>query len=565
MRERMTLKQCVIGNILVVIVGFERRRFEKRCRDIEHTQEKLLLEIIKRNRLSDFGKRHGFSKIESISDFQEALPLTNYEYFRPYVNRVLKGDERALFGPREKVIRFATTSGTTGQPKYIPVTKTFVKRYWNGWKLWGSYVYLDYPKFYTRRIMYSASSLTEEKTESGIPCGAISGLIADMQTSVLKENYALPPAINKVKDVALKLYLGMRIAIPQKVRFFMTANPNTVLQHVQTADERREDIIRDIADGTCKGIEELGSEARKALLPYITKDIKKARRLEGCVKQSGRLYPRDYWPELDFLACWTGGPLKMYVNRLSRYFGNVAIRDIGLMATEGRMTIPTDDGTSAGPLDIENNFFEFVPEEMINDPSPTVLLPHQLEKGKKYFIILTTWAGLYRYDISDVVEVTGFLHNNPVVRYLNKGGHFSNVIGEKLSEYQAVSAMEMVIKKLRLDIDNFCLALSINGGPYYSILVEKDKITEDGIARKFISEYDKALRSLNISYHRRRSARRIKPASLRLVAPHSFDKLDEQLRKERGVGFDQFKHNHLITDEKILEKFQVLDEKFLEE
>jgi len=563
MKDRLTLKQYIVGNALRVMVGFERRRFEKSCRNARAVQERVLLEILARNSSSDFGKRCGFSKIRSIEDFQKAVPVAEYEDFRPYIDRVIGGDKEALFGPREKFVMCTRTSGTTGKPKYIPVTKTFISRYRKGWRLWGSYLLRTYPTCFARKIMFCASPLIEKNMEGGIPCGAVSGLIVDIQSTVLKENYALPLAINRVKDIDLKLYLGMRIAVPQNVGSFLTANPSTILQHVQRADEKKEDIIRDIADGTCKGIERIEGGIRQDILPYVRKDVKEARRLDRIVKESGRLYPRDYWPELDFLACWKGGPLKTYVSSLRRYFNDTPIRDIGLMATEGRMTIPMDDGAAAGPLDVENRFFEFISEESIDEAPAPVLLADELEMGKRYFILLTTWAGLYRYNVSDVVEVTDFFYNNPVLRYVNKGSHFLNVMGENVSEYQVVSAMGAVKKKLGLEFENFSLAASIGGGPYYCILIEKGKIEEGRMEERMLAEFDATLRFLNIEYNKRRRTRRLKPVRLLIIAEKSFDNVREQF-SEKGPGrLEQFKHRYLINDNNLLKRFTVLEEKVI--
>ena len=96
-----------------------------------------------------------------------------------------------------------------------------------------------------------------------------------------------------------------------------------------------------------------------------------------------------------------------YLNAYPEYFGDVPVRDVGLIASEGRMTIPIADGTPAGVLDIRHNIFEFIPAENIDDPMPETLLPHELQEGRDYFILLTTPGGLYRYNIHDKVRCRG--------------------------------------------------------------------------------------------------------------------------------------------------------------
>ncbi len=116
------------------------------------------------------------------------------------------------------------------------------------------------------------------------------------------------------------------------------------------------------------------------------------------------------------------------------------MRDVGLIASEGRMTIPMADATPSGVLDITTHYFEFIPEEEIDSPQPTVLAAHELKEGRTYFILPTTSYGLYRYNIYDVVRCTGFYNQTPLVEFLSKGAHFANITGEKLSEYQVTGS-----------------------------------------------------------------------------------------------------------------------------
>ena len=79
-----------------------------------------------------------------------------------------------------------------------------------------------------------------------------------------------------------------------------------------------------------------------------------------------------------------------YLRHYPRYYGDMIIRDVGLIASEGRMTIPVADGTPAGILDITTHYFEFIPEAELNSPCPTVLAAHELREGATYYILPTT-------------------------------------------------------------------------------------------------------------------------------------------------------------------------------
>ena len=104
-------------------------------------------------------------------------------------------------------------------------------------------------------------------------------------------------------------------------------------------------------------------------------------RLEAIVDRTGSLLPKDFWPETQLLAIWTGGSAGAYLSTLRNYFGQIPIRDHGLSASEGRMTIPVADASSDGILDVTSHFFEFVPEEEYGRQDALVFEAHELKRG----------------------------------------------------------------------------------------------------------------------------------------------------------------------------------------
>ena len=258
----------------------------------------------------------------------------------------------------------------------------------------------------------------------------------------------------------------------------MTANPSTLIQLAKLADARKDDLIRDIADGTLS--ERPNSPGRGSRRPSgggsRAKDPARADELEAIVERSGRLLPRDFWPEMQLLAIWTGGSVGAYLPALREDYGQIPIRDHGLSASEGRMTIPVADGTAAGILDVATHFFEFIPESEYGGPDPIVLEAHELEEGKNYYILLTTSSGLCRYNICDVVRCTGFYHSTPMVEFLHKGAHIANLTGEKISESQVVAAVRGASDEMRLCLSHFTVSPVWGDPPKYHLHIEQADI-----------------------------------------------------------------------------------------
>ena len=147
--------------------------FEKQCLRPRAAQEKLLRQILQRNKDTAFGKKHGFSRIKTLSTFQKQIPLFTYEDLKPYIDAELRGQRGQLTA--EKPVLFAMTSGTTGDAKYIPVTPESRKAKADLMKVWISAFYRDHPDIFSDRVLSVVSPEMEERAPDGTPCGAESG------------------------------------------------------------------------------------------------------------------------------------------------------------------------------------------------------------------------------------------------------------------------------------------------------------------------------------------------------------------------------------------------------
>ena len=162
-----------------------------------------------------------------------------------------------------------------------------------------------------------------------------------------------------------------------------------------------------------------------------------------------------------------------YLRGYPDYFGDRPVRDVGLIASEGRMTIPIEDNTPAGILDIRHHYFEFIPEDQIDRPEPETVEAHELIEGRQYYILPSTAGGLYRYQIFDLVRCVGFHGKAPMIEFLNKGAHISSVTGEKLSEFQVVAAVTAAQHRLGIRLGSFLMLPTWGDPPHYSLLVEE--------------------------------------------------------------------------------------------
>jgi len=520
------------------------------------TQERVLREKIERNADSVFGREHGFAGIRTYADFASNVPIQRYEELAPWVERVVAGDERALLGSGQRVLMFAMTSGSTDQPKYVPVTAAFLREYRRGWNAFGFKAVLDHPDAFLRPILQVVSPMDEHRTARGVPCGSISGLLAGRHGRIVRRFYVTPRETSAIGDAESRYYTIMRFAVPRDVGWVVTASPATPLKLARTASTYAERLIRDIHDGTLRPPSGIPDHVHQALVARLTPDPSTANRLTTIVQRHGELLPRHFW-KLSFLANWTGGTLGLHLQDFPRYFGDTPVRDIGLLATEGRVSIPLDDGTTAGVLDAGGAFFEFIDAEADAGDASAVHRCHELVMGNEYRVVMTTSAGFYRYDIGDRVRLRGYWGEAPIIEFLHRGAHVSSVTGEKLTEWQVTSAFDRTCHAVQPGVTEFVLAPVWGDPPYYRLHVD----TAFADAKQFSRRFDEELSRLNIEYGSKRSSGRLGPIVVNHLPEGFLARLDGEHRRRRSAPSsspqasralrlmvnEQFKHQYLYT------------------
>jgi hypothetical protein len=488
----------------------------------EEIQNKRLLKMIARNRATSFGRDHHFGEIRTLGEYRERVPIGDYERLRPYVERAQRGEKNVLTA--EPVLMFAQTSGSTGQPKLIPVTDGSRRSHRQLTRFWYYRALVDHPDLFSGKLLGVVSPAAEGKTAGGLPFGAASGFIYQSSPRWIQHAYAVPYEIAGIKDFATKYYLTMRLALEQDITFFGTPNPSTILKLVDTVNGNKQDIIKDISDGTIRSSCDLPKELRKTLERRLGKNRARARRLESLIKYDGTLRPKEYWPHLQLIGCWKGGTVGIRLKEFPRWFGNIPVRDLGYMASEAQMTLPISDSGSAGILAIDENFYEFLPESDIDSPSPTVLTCAEIEEGETYYLILTTPGGLYRYDINDVVRVVGFFNRTPLVEFVRKGRDVTNITGEKLHVNQVIQAMARAQSAAGIVVRHFRACADAQKS-LYAFAVELDGAapSQEQLAR-MLRELDACLRELNIEYAQKRESHRLAAPVLWIMKPGWFER-----------------------------------------
>lgn len=537
------------------------RRFEAVLQRAQEVQRRALFEKLRRCADSRFGRDHGFAQITTVDEFRRRVPISDYEYVAPYIKEVSEGRIDSLFPATEELLCFACTTGTTGVPKLNPVTRTWLREYLRSWEVWGVKAIVEHPEMIGRKVLQLMGPGNLDRSPSGLSIGMVSSVAARYQNCIYRSFQAAPSECASIHDSLAKYYTTLRFAITQPVGLLVAITPANLLRLAETGHQHHEQLIRDLHDGTLSRSMDVPTELRQRYARQIAvKRPERARTLERIVERTGTLSPKDYWP-LSLVTCWLGGTIGYQSRDLPRYYGSIPTRDLGLVSTEGRHTIPFHDSRPEGVLAVDGSYYEFVPVEERGSPNATVYEAHELQPGREYFLIMTTSSGLYRYDIGDVVRCQGFEGQAPVLEFLHKEGQCADMEGEKVSGNQVAQAVEVASRELGLRVDCFMAIPVRRDGevPYYAVLVEKPVIEELSLARRFLQIVDREIIRQNVMYSGKRNDLYIGPPRLLRLMPGTWAAYIATEAHRTGTGDSQYKHPALVPDTSWLDRFQPLD------
>jgi len=547
-----------IASLFLKLLEPRRRSFEKATADPVKAQKKILFEYLARNKNTEYGRRYKFGRMRSIRDYQDAVPLTDYEKIRPQMDRMTAGEQNIL--TKDAPTFFGSTSGTTNLPKLIPTTKYSEMKKAQLLELWSSYIAKDHPDILQGKVLAIISPEIEGHTASGVRYGAESGHGYANLPWPVKKLYVLPPEVFDIVDYNARYYTILRISIEQNVTNVATLNPNTIVLLCQKIAQWQDTIIEDIRSGTVSNQFIIAAPTRAAIARTLKPNPRRAQELQRLLAEKGKLLPKDFWPNMQLIECWKGGMMRLYLKELETYFGNTPKRDIGCLSTEARCSIPLLDEGASGVLAIQTNFFEFIPKEELARGNKKALLCNEVEAGKEYFIIVTTAGGLYRYNIDDIVKVTGFYNKTPLIEFVQKGKGATSLAGEKLYESHVSEAVGKALEKTGLLIEFFC-AIAKTGKPgqlpYYDLMVEfSGQSPSEALMKDFLRSVEEGLRKQDPEYTWSRNAQLLNSPVLMVIQKGGFEKY--RLKKiSNGAHDGQFKAPELTADQEFEKNFSI--------
>jgi hypothetical protein len=464
--------------------------------DPEAAMATSLARILDSARGTPFAEQHGLDAVRTLAEYQDAVPVRPFAAF---------ADDLADPGrlTRHPVVGTLRTSGTSGAPKLLPITRPWLDDVRACAAIWRLGALREHPE-----------------TAKGAVLGALgpgTGTLTGLLYADAPVRWAVPD-LDAIADPEIRAYAALRLALGADVRSWVVANPAVVVAACRAIERHHDALAADLADGT------LVHGPAAALDPAVRQRLKPAlhrRRLAD-------LRPGRAW-DLAVIHAWTGGTAGYFAGLLPEALGaDVPIRELGVGATEGIVAIGMHTSWRGGVAVPGGPLVELVPE------AGGAAIPVHAASPGDYRLILSTTAGLYRYDLDDVVRIEGRWGAMPVLSFVRKGADVISTCGERVTADQ----LALVMRELGVR-GRFVAAGRLAPRPWL-VIAAASTIDADAL--------DRALCAVNLEYARRRSQDRLGPIQAVVVEPPTFDRLREA-RIAAGASPSQVKEPIVVTDD----------------
>nr|WP_315161460.1 GH3 auxin-responsive promoter family protein [uncultured Flavobacterium sp.] len=421
------------------------------------TQKKVLQKLIKEAKKTQFGIDHHFDQIKTQQDFAKQVPVRDYEGLKPYVDKVVKGQENILW--KGKPLYFAKTSGTTSGAKYIPLTKESMPFHIEAARNailhyiheTGNADFVD-----GKMIFLQGSPILEEK--NGVKLGRLSGIVAHFVPKYLQKNRMPSWETNCIEDWETKV--------------------NAIVEETFNKDMR---VISGIPSWVQMYFEKLNQKGGKPV---------------GDIFKNFNLF------------IYGGVNYEPYRAKFENLIGR-KVDSIELFPASEGFFAYQDSQKEKGMLLLLNSgiFYEFIKsDEFYTDPEsrsfgtgPRRYTIGEVELGVNYVLIISTNAGLWGYNIGDTVQFTSLKPYRVIVSGRIK--HYISAFGEHVIGKEVESALQEAIIGTDIRINEFTVAPQITpveGLPYHEWFIEFENEPEDSVS--FAEAIDTAMRKQNVYY-----------------------------------------------------------------
>ena len=405
-----------------------------------------LNKILQDNKDSDRGRNMDFRYIKIVNGFRHLAPISEYDSIAPLIELTTRIGESGIY-TSHPLIGYSLTSGTTGVPRYIPCTKEHIADYQ---KEFVSIVGKE------RTLLLMESLPRDKKFKDGVYLDSVSGL---MLQSLRKKkemlNIVNPEPILYLNEDSDSEYLRAFFALSDDgINQIVAPFSWGVVNFFDYIEKNFNMLLNDIEKGCIDTSVKISDELSKELKCYIKPNMKRAEELKAlyCEEFFDGSWVEKVWPKMSKVVAGGGGSFSIYSKTLKKHLGKIP-HNYGLYASsEAVIGKALQDNSDVYTLADSSVFLEFLP---VDDSTGEALMADELEVGKRYKVLVTNNAGLYRYLLGDVIEVTEMKNGIPYFRLMYRSAQ-EIVIGKaKITEDKVFKAICALEKRTGINVVDF--------------------------------------------------------------------------------------------------------------
>lgn len=534
--------------------ALERLRATKE--NVSQVQEGVLFDLLERNKSTLYGKKYRFAEIRRIEEFQENVPVSSYKNYEEYINNVIQGEKNIL--TEEEPVYFCISSGTTGEVKYLPLTKMdleiqYIYAYGIIYGMVMEY-YMELPEKEIFGPIFQIGEFAKTYMENGKMNGIRSGSLyqwLDREGGFDASDYCVPKEVLFPETLEDLLYVKVRFALAQPgLRAIHGVFINRAAGVMDYIYQNWELLLQDMEQGSVDEKIDLADRWKRYVIQKLPPDPLRAQQLRKLPYENLRQgMIGKIWPEVKYVLAIGGSTFSYYTNKVKEYAGAIPIHYFAYAASEGIFGIARKiNEPDAYILFPEAGFFEFIPlsvKESGEITRPKLLW--QLCKGEKYELLFTNHSGLYRYRMKDVIEVVDWYGKAPVVKFCYRLNQMINLAGEKSNLEQLEEAVKYFEQKTGIVVKGYCVQEDVSGIlPRYLFYMECRGKTDVNVEEIL----EDCLCSANYEYKCCRKMREIGSLQIAFLRKGSFKRYEQKL-SEKGRVMGQNKLLHFLdTEEK---------------
>lgn len=410
-------------------------RFHHALSDPAVTQERWLRAALRRHAKSSYGQRFDFASIDSPTAYAKRVPMVHYTDIAAEIDRIACGEADVLAVGR--VSHLAPTSGSSGGRKLIPFSDGLSRGFNAAIFPWMANLVRQKPRVFGGPTYWSISPhvAPDAPNETVVPIGFAddADYLGGARAWLVRQALAVPSSVRHVTDVTVFWRLTLLSLLRRRdLRLISIWHPSFIDLIIAAAAEGWPELLEAIASGECLWSTSIPLPSREAFRAAMNPE----RAAE--LRRIGHDDWTAWWPELQVVSCWGEQAAEAGWLALRKQLPGVLVQPKGLLATECAVTIPLG---SVHVLALTSHYFEFLSE------AGDVLGSHELERGRRYEVVVTNGGGLWRYRLGDVVECTGQVHATPTFRFLGRAGRVSDLRGEKLEEVFVAEVLRSLWKE----------------------------------------------------------------------------------------------------------------------